>query len=38
MKDKNEKQVTVKGGHEGEGRVKKEVKNVNMVDVLSIQE
>jgi hypothetical protein len=30
MKDKNEKQVTLKGGHEQE--------KVNMTDVLSIQE
>jgi hypothetical protein len=34
----NEKHVTLRGGHIQEGKVKEEVKKVNMVDVLPIQE
>jgi hypothetical protein len=37
MKGKNEKQVTLKGGHQWEGECKRR-KKVNMGDVLSIQE
>jgi hypothetical protein len=39
MKKKNKKQVTVRGRPlTGRGGVKEEVKKVNMVDILSIQE
>jgi hypothetical protein len=40
MKDENEKQVTLRGGHEqeGDGKRKKEVKKVNIGDKFSMQD